>query len=58
VTTTLPEVAAAGTVTTMLVALQLVTDAAVPLKATVLLPCVEPKFAPVMVIDTPTAPEV
>ena len=43
----------------LLVALQLVTVvAAVPLKVTVLVPCVAPKFVPVMVIDTPTAPEV
>ena len=59
VTTTFPVVAPAGTVTTMLVALQLVTVvAAIPLNVTVLVPCVAPKFVPVMVIDTPTAPEV
>jgi hypothetical protein len=56
VTTTLPVVAPAGTVTTMLVALQLATDVtAVPLKVTVLVPCVAPKFVPVMVMDAPTA---
>src|SRR5258705_11364579 len=38
VTTTFPVVAAAGTVTRMLVALQLVTVAAVPLNVTVLVP--------------------
>jgi hypothetical protein len=58
VTTTLPVVAAAGTVTTMLVALQVVTVAAVPLNVTVLEPCDDPKVVPVMVIDAPTAPEV
>jgi hypothetical protein len=58
VTTTLPEVAPLGTGTVMLVALQLVGDAAVPLKVTVLVPCVEPKFTPVIVTDVPTAPNV
>ena len=42
----------------MLVALQLVGVAAVPLKVTVLVPCVVPKFAPVIVIEVPTGPEV
>ena len=32
--------------------------AAVPLNLTVLVPCVEPKFVPVIVTDVPTAPEV
>ncbi len=58
VTTTLPVVAPVGTVTTMLALLQLVTVAAVPLNATVLVNCVAPKPVPVMVIDAPTAPEV
>ncbi len=58
VTTTLPVVAPAGTVTTMLVALQLVTVAVVPLNATVLVDWVAPKFVPVIVIEAPTAPEV
>src|ERR1700704_340242 len=58
-TTTLPVVAPTGTVTVMLVALQaLAAAAAVPLKVTVLVPCGVPKLVPVMVIDTPTAPEV
>jgi len=56
VTTTLPVVALAGTVVTMLVALQLVGVAAVPLNFTVLLPCVAPKFAPEIVTDDPTNP--
>jgi hypothetical protein len=41
----------------MLVALQLVGVAAVPLNVTVLVPCVVPKLVPVMVIDVPTVPE-
>ena len=58
VTTTFPVAAPLGTGTTMLVALQLVGVAAVPLKVTVLLPCVEVKFVPVMVIEVPARPEV
>ena len=42
----------------MVPALQLVTVAVVPLNFTVLVPCVEPKFVPVMVTAAPTAPEV
>ena len=57
VTTTLPVVAPLGTGTTTLALLQLVGVAAVPLNVTVLLPCVAPKFAPVMVTAVPTAPE-
>src|SRR5215472_16677535 len=56
VTTTLPVVAPLGTCTPTLVAAQLVTDAAVPLKLTVLLPCVAPKFVPVSVTAVPTGP--
>ena len=58
VTTTLPVVAPVGTGTAMLVALQLVGVAVVPLKVTVLVPCVAPKFVPVIVTDAPTRPEV
>jgi hypothetical protein len=58
VTTTFPVVAPVGTVTTMLVALQLVAVAATPLNVTVLAPNVAPKFAPVMVTDDPIAPDV
>src|SRR6266849_591072 len=58
VTTTLPVVAPAGTGTTMLVALQLVGAAATLLNATVLVPCVAPKFAPLIVTDAPTNPVV
>jgi hypothetical protein len=41
----------------MLVAVQPAGVAAVPLKVTVLLPCVDPKFEPVMVTAVPTGPE-
>jgi hypothetical protein len=58
VTTTSPGVAPPGTVATMRVVLQLVGVASVPLKVTVLEPWVEPKFAPVMVTEVPTAPDV
>ena len=58
-TTTLPVVAPVGTVATIEVALQLpIVVAVVPLNFTVLVPCVEPKFVPVIVTDAPTAPEV
>jgi len=58
VTTTLPVVAPAGTGATMLVAPQLVGVAVVPLKVTVLVPRVAPKFVPPIVTEIPTAPEV
>src|SRR6266481_2555375 len=58
VTTTFPVVAPAGTSTTTLVALQLVAVAATPLNVTVLVPCVAPKFAPLIVTELPTNPEV
>ena len=58
VTTTLPVVAPVGTGTTMLVALQLVGVAVVPLNFTVLVPFVEPKFVPVIVTDAPTRADV
>ena len=45
-TITFPVVASLGTVTPMLVGLQLVTSANVPLKLTVPKPCVEPKLFP------------
>jgi hypothetical protein len=47
VTTTFPVVALAGTDVTMLVTLQLVTVAAVPLNVTVLVAWEDPKSAPV-----------
>jgi len=58
VTTTFPVVAPAGTGATMLVALQLVGVAVVPLNVTVLLPWLDPKFAPAIVTDVPTEPAV
>jgi hypothetical protein len=57
VTTTFPVVAPAGTGATMLVALQLVGVAAVPLNLIVLVPCVAPKFAPATVTELPTVPD-
>jgi hypothetical protein len=57
-TTTLPVVAPAGTGATIEPVFQAVGVAGIPLKVTVLVPWVEPKFAPVTVIDTPTAPAV
>ncbi len=57
VTTILPVVAPEGTGAIMLVALQLEGDADVPLNLTVLVPCVEPKFVPVIVTEAPTDPE-
>jgi len=58
VTTTLPVVAPTGTGATILVALQLVGTALVPLNLTVLGPCDAPKFVPVIVTEVPTGPEV
>lgn len=57
VTTTGPVVAPPGTGTLMLVSLQFVGDAAVPLNVTVLYPCVAPKWVPVMVTAVPTGPD-
>jgi hypothetical protein len=57
VTMTFPVPASAGTVTTMLMALQLVGVAVVPLNVTVLEPCVEPKLDPLTVIDVPPGPD-
>ncbi len=58
VTTTFPVVAPEGTGTTIFDPAQLVGVPGVPLNVTVLVPCVEPKFFPVMVTDAPTAPDV
>src|SRR6266566_2769801 len=58
VTTTFPVVAPAGTGATMLVLLQLVGVAGVPLNVTVLVPCVPPKFVPPIVTDVPAPPDV
>jgi len=58
VTTTFPVVAPVGTGATIDPLPQVVGVAVVPLNFTVLVPCVEPKFAPVMVTDVPTPPDV
>lgn len=59
VTTTFPVAAPAGTLTVMLVALQLLAvPADTPLNVTVLVPCVAPKLPPVIVTNEPTGPEV
>lgn len=55
-TTTFPVVAPLGTVVVMLVAVQVPTVAAVPLNASVPVPCGDPKFVPVIVTAVPTAP--
>lgn len=57
VTTMFPVVAPAGTGATMLVSLQLVGVARVPLKVTVLAPCADPKFEPLIVMGVPVSPE-
>jgi hypothetical protein len=57
VTITFPVVATDGTVTAMLVLVQLVAVAVVPLNVTVLEPWGEPKLVPVIVTDVPTGPE-
>jgi hypothetical protein len=56
VTVTFPVVAPLGTVAAMLVADHDVGVAVTPLNFTALVPCVAPKFAPVIVTDAPTAP--
>src|SRR6266849_334196 len=59
VTTTLPVVAPVGTDTAILFALQLETVVTgVPLNVTVLPLWLAPKFAPAIVIDAPTGPDV
>jgi len=50
-TTTGPVVAAAGTLALIVVSLQLVIAAFVPLNVTVLAPCVLPNAVPLMVTD-------
>ena len=58
VTTTLPVVAPFGTGATMLLALQLVGVAEMPLKVTMLVPWLAPKLEPAMVTDVPITPDV
>lgn len=57
VTITFPLVAPAGTAAVMVVPLQLVGAAIMPLNVTVLFPCEPPKFDPLMVITAPVGPE-
>jgi hypothetical protein len=57
ITSTLPVAAPVGTGATILVTLQLFGVAFTPPKVTALVPCVAPKFAPVITIAAPTAPE-
>jgi hypothetical protein len=57
VTTTFPLEAPPGTGTVMPVALQAVGNAVVPLKVTVLLPCVSPNPVPTTMTSVPTGPE-
>jgi hypothetical protein len=56
VTTTFPLVAPAGTGTLMVVADHVVGVAGFPLKVTALVPCVAPRFVPVIVTAVPTGP--
>jgi hypothetical protein len=56
VTMTGPVVAVLGTGTTMLVSLQLLGVAGVPLNVTVLVSCVAPKFAPATATSVPAGP--
>jgi hypothetical protein len=58
VTTTLPADAPAGTVVMICEEVQLLTEAAVPLNVTVLVPWVAPKVVPVIVTAPPTGAEV
>ena len=51
-----PVVAPLGTVATMLVADHDIGVTVTPLNATVLVPCVDPNFVPVIAIDVPTVP--
>jgi hypothetical protein len=56
VTSTFPVVAPPGTTVSMLVSLQLIGTAGVPLNVTLLVPWVAPRFMPEMVIAAPTGP--
>ena len=57
-TITGPVVASEGTGSVMLLADQLVGVAVVPLKVTTLVPRLSPKFDPLMIIESPTTPDV
>jgi hypothetical protein len=58
VTETPPETVPGGTGTMMLVALQLLGIPGVPLKLTLLVPCVGPKPVPAIVTSVPMAPDI
>ena len=58
VTTTFPLLAVAGTVKTILVALQVDTVAVTPFRVTVLWPCRDPKLTPEIVTDVLAPPDV
>jgi len=58
VTITLPVVAPAGTSALIVLLFQLVAVAVLPLKVTVLVPCIKPKPAPVIVTVVPAGPAV
>jgi len=51
------EIVPVGTWATMVLALQLVGDAATPLNVNLLVPCVSPKLDPLTVTDVPNTPE-
>jgi hypothetical protein len=57
VTTMLPVDVPIGTVAVMLVSLHLLAVAVVALNFTVLVPCMAPKFVPVMITEVAMAPE-
>jgi hypothetical protein len=57
VTTMLPVDVPIGTVAVMLVSLHLLAVAVVALNFTVLVPCMAPKFVPVMITEVAIAPE-
>lgn len=57
-TTTFPVSVPTGTGATICVLLQLVGVVITPLKATVLDPCVDPKFVPVIMTEVPAEPDV
>jgi len=57
-TTTGPELAPAGTAAVMLLCVQLVEFATIPLNVTAFATRLEPKFEPLIVTGVPTSPEV
>ncbi len=57
VTAKVPVVAPVGTMAVIPEAVQFVTEAGVPFKETVLVPCEEPNPVPVIITTTPAGPE-